>query len=344
VSLRLKRGVMLARQVREAAWAPCAAALGRVFRRDRVKRVVEGDGPAPASEAVVFCHFHRAGNVAPHTRRYIDALAAEGLPIVFVSNAPNLSDATVAWLRARCGLIVLRGNLGHDFGAWRDGMRVAGLPRPGMRRLILANDSVYGPFAPLDDLLRRLDPDAADVWGLTESWQHRYHLQSYFLAFGSRALDSAAFRDFWSALPDVRSRHWVVQNCEIGLTQRLMRAGLSCRAAWPYYDIIDWVRAQPSRAKESIRPTASPLDIVLENGRARVLGAAANRIAMNPTADMWRPLLELGFPFIKRDLITKNLTGVPDVVWWRELAGRLSETDARLVLDDLRFSLRHTPP
>lgn len=341
---QLGRVVSFFSRTADVAWAPCAAAIGRTFRRDHILRVVKGHGPQPVSTAAVFCHFDRGGEVAPHTKRYIEALGAQNLPLVIVSNAPNLSDAAVHWLLPRSFMIVVRRNVGHDFGAWRDGMRISGLPFTGMERLILANDSVYGPFGTLDRLFERLDPSGADVWGLTESWQYRYHLQSYFLAFGREALRCKGFQEFWDDLPDVLSRHWVIQNCEIGLTQRFIRSGLVCRAVWPYCELIDWVRSQSPIIMSGDASTASPLDIVRDMGRLRVLVGATHRVPMNPTADMWRPLLELGFPFIKRDLITRNQTCVPDVVLWREVASRISVTDTNFALDDLRRKLRKCAP
>jgi lipopolysaccharide biosynthesis protein len=58
--------------------------------------------------------------------------------------------------------------------------------------VLLVNDSIYGPLAPLEPILARIDLEAADLWGATESWQTRYHLQSFFLAAGRTVLTSPA--------------------------------------------------------------------------------------------------------------------------------------------------------
>ena len=52
-------------------------------------------------------------------------------------------------------------------------------PPSEARLLLLANDSVAGPFAPLGPLLARVDFAMADIWGATDSRERGYHLQSY---------------------------------------------------------------------------------------------------------------------------------------------------------------------
>ena len=88
-----------------------------------------------------------------------------------------------------------------------------GLPAADTECLVIANDSVYGPFGPLGPLLSRMDFGAADAWGMTETWQIRYHLQSYFVAFG-RILQRGHQRnnhlchDLGSVIPPSYLRPW----------------------------------------------------------------------------------------------------------------------------------------
>jgi hypothetical protein len=41
---------------------------------------------------------------------------------------------------------------------------------------------------------------------------------------------------------------------------------------------------------------------------------------LNPTADLWRYLLQSGFPFIKKELLRDNPTRVADISEWRAVA------------------------
>ncbi|MDO9710898.1 rhamnan synthesis F family protein [Paracraurococcus lichenis] len=310
----------------------------------RRRAVVEDlGGSPPGPRVVVFCHYDPAGRLAEHARRYLEALLAAGLSVVFVSNAGRLEAAAIDWLRPRCARVIIRRNIGFDFGAWRDAIALAELPAAGTRLLVLANDSVYGPLRPLAPLLERMDFEAADVWAMTDSWQLRFHLQSYLVAFGPAALRHPVFGQFWAGVRDLRSKAAVVRRYEVGMTQTLLAAGLRCGALWPY---VETLAAFHAGAEEAAAPLSdSPLlGAVRQAARQRILGAATQRVPMNPTAELWRPLLQAGFPFLKRELLRRNPSRIPDLAAWIELARAVSPGDTEVILRDLRSSLRQTAP
>ncbi len=302
--------------------------LSRFERGSMIVSAEAGAGSLGARVAV-FCHFDGGGRIRAHTRRYIDALRAEGLDIAFVTNAGHLAPEDLGWIRSRAAQVIIRRNVGYDFGAWRDAILQCGLPRPETTLLLIANDSVYGPFRPLGPLLQRLDFAAADVWGLTESRQHRSHLQSYFVAFGPAALASPAFQRFWQGVGNVRSKWWIITRYEIGLTRACEAAGLRCRAVWPYAALIAAVHAETGQ--EGTDPFAQ----ACRAGTERILEAAAEGLTLNPTADLWRVLIAQGMPFIKRELIQKNPSGVPDTAFWPAVVGPVSDVDRALIAQDI---------
>lgn len=309
---------------------------------------------------VVFAHFDRTGRIPDHTRAYVRALRAEGLEIVFVSNAGRLAAADLAWISGEASRILIRRNVGYDFAAWRDAMAECRLPAPTTELLVLANDSVYGPLHQLAPMLARIDFAAADVWGLTDSWQQRFHLQSFFLAFGPRALQHEVFGRFWRSVRNVRSKEWVVRRCEIGLTQVLTSAGLRCKAIWPYHAVIQSLRngvALNDRAAEDRpdhtvnseqecdpRRRADPPARDSRYTTRRILRAAARRAPLNPTADLWRVLIEQGFPFLKRELVRENPSRVPDVADWASVVDEATDFDQDLIIRDCERSLKNLTP
>ena len=177
---------------------------------------------------------------------------------MFISNTGRQLQADLAMLEPFCRLIITRRNIGYDFGAIRELLFMLDLPRLETERLLIVNDSVYGPLVPIKDILSKADLDEADVWGLTESWQHRYHLQSYFLLVGRRAMTHPAWQKFWGNVRQVSCKQWVVHRYEIGLTQKLLRAGLRCRSIWPYHELLDHV-VRSSPVDEAAGNTGDPL-------------------------------------------------------------------------------------
>jgi hypothetical protein len=341
-------------------WA--AFTISRLKARPTILSHEHGDGAREqlGSRIVIFCHFDRHGRIRDHTRRYIDALQAEGFETVFVTNSSCLALSDLAWVRGRVARIVVRRNRGYDFAAWRDAMVVCGLPSLDTRFLLIANDSVYGPLHPLGPILQRIDFDIADVWGATDSWQRRFHLQSFFIAFGPKALSHEAFATFWRSVGNVRSKWWVVTRYELGMSGLFIAAGLRCKALWPYIQLIEVLRKKAMQEGasdingdgESFPPTVrpqlpNPYDPFAEAGRQNVmhvLNLALRHVPLNPTADLWQVLIEQGCPFLKRELLRDNPARVVGVAAWSSLIGRINRSDRDVILRDLELSLKNRSP
>lgn len=255
----------------------------------------------------LFCHFDAQGAVRADVLRYLAALRGAGFSIVVVSNSGALQPLAMARLQTVCAAVLVRRNVGYDFCAWREALERFGLPRADTNLLLLANDSVYGPLNSLTPLLGRIASDGAGVWGLTDSEQIKFHLQSYFLAVGAAALHSDAWRRFWRGVRPVPSKHLMIRRYEVGLTQRLMRAGLRCQALWP----VATMRL-PDRASTTV----------------------------NPTHDLWRQLLAAGFPFIKRELVRDNPARIPDAAEWRQVIGAMDGAEIAEIEQDLHSAAR----
>jgi len=305
--------------------------------------------PTLSPKVALFMHFDRNGQVCAPVLNYISGLAAHGYSVVFVTNSGKLSPQAQTRLREICAAIHIRRNRGYDFGAWREMIETFNLPTPQTRELIIANDSMYGPLRNLDHILSKLDYSQADIWGLTESWQQRYHLQSYFLTFGPAALASPAFRQFWSGVKPVPSKTFIVREYEVGFTRAMLRAGLRCAAIWKYEDLVGMVLGQDVldkliRAERSRLARADPIVVTRKLQITRIREAAAHRVAMNPTADLWRQLLLTGFPFIKRELLRKNPTAVEDLGDWVEVVRGHLGLDPEPILGELRAGMKNSAP
>jgi len=239
-----------------------------------------------------------------------------------------------------CAGVLIRRNYGYDFGAWREGFEQLGLPREDTEFAVMANDSVYGPLRPVKEIVDRLDFSQVDAWGCTETWQTRYHLQSYFLAFSRAVLESPAWRRFWAGVRSTPSKTLVIQRYEIGLSQALIRTGFSVRALWPYDDLTEDIELPLITEDLPEGTLLDPLRDVRRAHARHVRTAAAFRIPLNPTSDLWRQLLRAGFPFIKRELLRSNPTGVSDLVDWRGVVGATSGADVALIERDLQRVLK----
>ena len=121
-----------------------------------VLRWPEGDIPV-GPRVCVYVHWDGAGDVREHVLHHVRSLAAAGVSVLFVTNSGRLRPAAMEALKLICAGVLVRRNVGYDFGAWREGFEQLALPRPNTAMVLMANDSVYGPIRPLHDLLSRID-------------------------------------------------------------------------------------------------------------------------------------------------------------------------------------------
>jgi lipopolysaccharide biosynthesis protein len=326
----------------EPAWAVVASV---VLSANQLVSATPSLDAALGPRVAVFVHYDRAGAVRDHVLRYLAALRDTGFDIAFVSNSGRLKPEAQAVLAKLCAVVLVRRNVGYDFGAMREAILRLGLPRADTEQVLIANDSVYGPLCPLDDLLARIDFDTADVWGCTESWQVRYHLQSYFLVFGAAALRHPAWRAFWQRVRPVQSKEWIIRHYEVGLSQMLLRAGLRCRAIWPYADLVKRVDPELLAISDEDAALSGDPIVMMRKVHARFIrDAAVTRRPLNPTSDLWRQLLLSGYPFVKRELLRSNPTRVRDVTDWRDVLRDDAGLDPTMIERDLQRALKNIAP
>ena len=222
-----------------------------------------------------------------------------GYHAIVVSAAPT--PARLKFDRRLNGrLTVLRKqNIGYDFGSWAVGLaweqRLLGLDN-----VILTNDSLAGPFAPIDGLLQAFEGSQADAFALTDNSQFGHHLQSFFLGFRNGVLAEPPLARFWSRIRHEKRKEKIILRNEVGLSQMLRREGYSVDVAFPHAAVVNhW---------------------------------------QNPTIDGWGRLLDLGFPFVKRELLRRARsspltvpaypTSSASATAWRSASGR-EETHPR---------------
>lgn len=170
----------------------------------------------------VMAHFDARGELAGHVSRQLDMLARSFDSVVVASTA-QLTDEARDAIRTRAHLIE-RTNLGQDFGSWHEALETAtgGL---AYEELLLTNDSYVSVIDNLDPVISAMAQRPVEVWGLTKTWRHAEHIQSYFLYFSSPALKSRAFDSFWSSFQPAPDRRSAIALQEIGISTAMRRAG-----------------------------------------------------------------------------------------------------------------------
>jgi lipopolysaccharide biosynthesis protein len=233
-----------------------------------------------------------------------------GFDVVFVTNATNIADGDWQAAAEHCWKMIRRGNVGLDFGAWRDAAALLLRGAEPPEELLLVNDSVLGPIAPLEPLLTCARTLSSGIVGLTESWQGGVHLQSYFLL--ARGIDATSdILNFLGQLRLSTSKWLMVQRGEFGLTRFMAQRGHQVAALFGYARILDTILADP----DECRYTAALLpQSAAAPERPELLRRAFFDWPLNPTVHLWHGLSRcLLFPFIKTSVLRQNFEKLPSV-------------------------------
>ncbi len=182
---------------------------------------------------LIYVHWDAQGHVRPDVLEQLRQYGRH-CQVAFVSASPPLARdaATLAELQQLCVLVAVRHNEGYDFGSWKAALQLCWPWIEATPRLILTNDSCYGPIFPLDELFERLGRSHADVVGLTESTLMRPHLQSFFIAYNRRMARTPIFRAFWESVGVWADKRQIVRAYEIGWSALLQQLGYTTEALY----------------------------------------------------------------------------------------------------------------
>lgn len=327
--------------IRDISWA-FQLLVAYLTPRSHVRARHSGDVPLAGPRVAVFVHYDANSVTHDYVLAYLDALKAAGFATIVAVNSPKLRPEALAALKPRAAMILHRANRGYDFGAYRDGvLEIAQLP--GVETLLITNDSVYGPFTDLEaNVFERINPQQADVWGLTDAWNFRHHLQSYFVIFTAAALGEKRFWDFWRRLLPVNSKWLTIRRYEIGLTGAMRKAGLRCQALFPYRELAGEMR-------DAIGADPELKGALLTEPQRKMFKAVAESIMhgspLNPTHVFWdRLIVNHRFPFLKRELLTTNPLGMPIAGRWDLAVKTISQFDTAMIERHLQVVNRGRSP
>lgn len=232
-----------------------------------------------SKDVCLFSSYSFSGIVEDYVFHYLEKLKEAGFDIVFVSTS-RIENNCLDRLKGYCFLVVERENKCPDFGSWKVGLSLLNWGQD-FNSILLANDSVFGPFFDLQGIIKKMTLKY-DMWGMTDSYEIDYHLQSYFLFFNRNILLSKVWHSFWQNVDLTLSKQEVIAQYEIGLSKIFQNAKFRLGA----YASVEVVHKSARHDHKYI----------------------------NTSLGFWKILVEqYDFPFLKREILIK-----PDIhrVYW----------------------------
>lgn len=158
-----------------------------------------------------------------------------------------------------CGLEILnrhadeifyRENTGFDAGGFKEALcSYVGWEKVlEYDELILVNDSLFGPFKPMESIFKDMDERRVDFWGLATHASNGTdileHVQTYFLVVRSEMLHCIQFKNYWKDMPFYLNFSEVVRQHEVKFTPYFRSLGYS-------YDVLADIKANDSKVNLS---------------------------------------------------------------------------------------------
>ncbi|MDQ6794129.1 MAG: rhamnan synthesis F family protein [Chloroflexota bacterium] len=287
----------------------------RAPRAAETVREVHGGRPRERDRICLFAHFDPQGRIDPYVEHHIRVLASSGFDVILSSTSQRLDADDVRRVLPLCRAVMRRDNIGLDFGSWQAAM--ATFPDVWTYdRMLLTNDTLFGPFSDLGAVFAKMENAAELVCGLNDSLETAPHLQSFFLYFKSPLLQDPAFRRFWQRFRFSFRKRRIIDSGEIGLSQYLMKAGYQLFPVYPIRDLLQVAQAMGQRFQYHERLTTLPV---------------------NASLMMWDILLtDFDYPYIKAELLRSNRFDSRAVANWRVLI----PPSASAVADDVERYLK----
>lgn len=216
-----------------------------------------------------------------------EALKEARIDVLIVSNK-NLSPENVAYLQGHSRWLLIRKNIGRDFGAYADSLKFLEAENVSIERLFFFNDSLYyrsvESLTPLINGLR-----GGDFTCATASLRPVPHAQSFCMSFGKEVLSHAAFRQYWSKYLHVNTRRWAISKGELGLSITLRKANFLPQAVYSSFDVGRALQsAQKLGDREMILnlPQISAIQTILTSHAVKPLSVARGGSTSNLHASL----------------------------------------------------------
>ena len=187
----------------------------------------------PGEEVALFVTHSATGRIKPHVAPYLEALARSGIKPLLIVVTDREVDIPQPLADIAAGMMV-RANAGYDFAAWAHAIHLH--PEVfGAGTLYLVNDSLIGPVdaARFDDLLTRVRASDADMVGLTESQEYRWHVQTFFVALKPRLLSSWWLHGFFDEVRILSDKDAVIRTYEVRFAGAVEQSGHSVEILFP---------------------------------------------------------------------------------------------------------------
>ncbi len=189
---------------------------------------------------LIYVHFNKFDAISNHVIYQLEEMKSLFSKVIFISNSKLSKDnQELLFEKKLIDNFIQRENIGYDFAAWHDGMVKEGFDKLShYDSVTVMNDTCFGPLWDLSSYYEKYELDESiDFWGMTNhaevNGHNLYipeHLQSYFISFKRRLVESDVFLHFWSSVQSYDDVQKVIDEYETQYTKIFTKAGFNYTA------------------------------------------------------------------------------------------------------------------
>lgn len=208
------------------------------YRSSDIKEEITGSLSFDNGKYAIFVLWQPFGTVPWYVMNMLAGLKQQAVTVIVVANH-RLTPDQISTLRPLSDRILVRGNKGFDFGAYRDGILYLTRQAAKVSRLLLVNDSVYVVRRGLNEMLGELMSDRYPVVSAYENWELHYHFQSFCVAFSGAVFYDPKMRKFWNDYLPISIRRWCINQGEVKLSRVLRKVASRYHIVYDINRLLD---------------------------------------------------------------------------------------------------------
>jgi len=186
----------------------------------------------------VFIHYSIHSYIPRYVKIYVDEISIYFDQVILVTNERSVEE-DIACDNMKISTLFVK-NEGYDLGMFYKVIQTIDISNYSQIACVNDSNILFNQLLPIFNWSKTLQ---ADFWGLIDSnqkpWfsthQNNYHIQSHFIVFNRKALlklpgffDAISIQDILKETDPVKLRQTVIDKWEIGISQFLIKEGLSC--------------------------------------------------------------------------------------------------------------------
>ena len=213
------------------------------FRSSDIKAEIPGALSFATGKFAIYVLWQPGGTIPWYVTQHAAGPEGSRVNTIVVANHP-LTPEQVATLSGLASKILVRGNKGLDFGAYKDAILQLTRQDKTVSRLLIINDSVYVVQRGLDELLEEMMSDRYPVVSAYENWELHYHFQSFCVSFAGDILYDKAMMKFWNDYLPISIRRWCINQGEVKLSNTLRKISPKFHIVYGINQLLDTLTRQ----------------------------------------------------------------------------------------------------